>query len=259
MPPIQVTRRRLIRVSAWGAAFVVAPLAVAHAQSDLLKKGLEGLLGGSGREGGSGGGLSSLQIGQGLKEALRVATQRVVAQVGQAGGYLQDPAIHIPLPGYLQQARSVLQYAGAAGLLDNLETQINRAAEDAAPAAEKIFLDAVGDMTLADARQILDGPQDAATQYFRRTMTPDLKDAMRPVVSERLQQAGAVQTLDRVVGAYDQVPFAPALVENAKGRLVDHGLDGALGGLFHYLAQEEAAIRSNPAKRTTDLLRQVFG
>lgn len=227
----------------------------ALAQPAWLQKGLESLdsLDGGDRR------LSQARIGKGLKEALRIASKQVVARVGQAGGYLNDPAIHIPLPGYLAQARDILGMAGAAGLLSDLETQINRAAETAAPKARQLFFDAIGTMTLADARKILQGPDDAATQYFKRTMSPELRETFRPIMDRRLAETGALRTLDRTLARYSKVPFAPELGQNAQRRLVDHGLDGALAGLFHYMAKEEAAIRNDPARRTSELLKDVFG
>jgi hypothetical protein len=249
LPPLR--RRAFLGLA---ASLSAVPLAAHAGWLDTGKDVLKSLGGGNG-----GGSLSDAQIGKGLKAALEVASERVVNQVGQVGGYLDDAAIHIPLPGYLAQAKSLLSTVGAADLLNDLEIKLNRAAETAAPQAREIFLDAIGEMTLKDARDILDGPDDAATQYFKRTMSPDLRETFRPVVDAKLAETGAIQTLDETVAAYDKIPFAGRLAKNAQGRLVDHGLDGALSGLFHYMAKEEAAIRNDPAKRTTDLLKQVFG
>lgn len=259
MRHLGMSRRRLLEACALSVAALLTAPGGAWAQRELLERGIEGLGGilGGGRGGRSA--LSEVQIGNGLKEALRVASRTVVSRVGQAGGYLDDQAIRIPLPGYLDTARSVLGTVGAADLLQDLEVRLNRAAEAAAPRAESIFLDAIGEMTVADARDVLSGPDDAATRYFRRTMTPELKATFRPIVERELNQTGAIESFDRVAARYDAVPFASALGQDAKGRLIDHGLDGALDGIFHYLAQEEAAIRNDPAKRTTELLRQVFG
>ncbi len=245
--------RRAVVLGGFGA-LTLAPAA----RADWLSKGKEALESVTGADGGASG-LSGTEVTKGLKEALRVASGRVVDQVGQAGGYLQDSAIHIPLPGYLAQAQGVLQTVGAAGLLTDLETQLNRAAEAAAPEAERIFADSIAAMTLKDAKRILNGPDDAATQYFRRTMSPELRKTFRPVVDRHLAETGAMRTLDRTLQSYQQVPFAKRMKGNAQDRLVDHGLDGALSGIFHYMAKEEAAIRQNPAKRTTDLLKRVFG
>ncbi len=252
-------RRRFLRAGAAFLAVTAARPGGAAAQQDWLRKGLEGLGSTMGGDGGTGGAMSSVEIGRGLKEALKLGTERVIGQVGQPGGYLKDAAIHIPLPGFLGRAQELLQAAGAAGLLDDLEVRLNRAAEAAAPQARDIFFDAIGQMTLADARQILDGPDDAATRYFQRTMTPELKAAFRPVVDRELANAGAIQAFDSVTERYAAVPFAPALGRDAKDRLVDHALEGATDGIFHYLAREEKAIRQNPAARTTDLLKKVFG
>lgn len=250
-----ISRRAVLCGSAGAlAVFAMAPRPGRAQGGGWLERGLESLQGLGG-----GTGLSEAKIGRGLKEALRVASRNVVDQVGQPGGYLLDEAIRIPLPGFLGDVQTALRVAGASGLLDDLERRLNRGAEAAAPYARDIFLDAIGEMTLADARDILNGPDDAATRYFQRTMTPDLRTTFRPIIDRELQAAGAVRTFDGITRRIDSVPFAPALGTNAKGRLIDHGLDGALGGIFHYLAREEAAIRSDPAKRTTDLLREVFG
>lgn len=249
-----VHRRTLLRLgAAAGAALLLR--GVASAQGSWWERGREALR----SLGGSASGLSESRIRNGLREALRVATGRVIDQVGRAGGYLRDPAIHIPLPGYLENLRSALRWAGAAGMLDDLEIRLNRAAEEAAPEARALFADAIAEMTLDDARRILNGPDDAATRYFQRTMTPELKRTFRPVVDRELERTGAIESLDRVAGRVERIPFARRLGEDAKDRLVEHGVDGALDGIFHYLARQEAAIRNDPAKRTTELLREVFG
>lgn len=253
-------RRRRQFLTASAAALGCALSAPAAAQSDFLSRGMENLgnvLGNGGT--GDGGALSTPQIVSGLKEALRVGTERVVNQLGQAGGYLNDKAVHIPLPGFLGQAQSVLQAAGASGLLDDLEVRMNRAAEAAAPQARDIFVNAIGQMSLSDARGILNGPDDAATRYFQRTMTPELKTAFRPVVDRELEEAGAIRAFESVQSSYESVPFASGLGDSAKDRMVDHAVQGATDGVFHYLAKEEAAIRNDPARRTTDLLKTIFG
>jgi len=255
MPRTSITRRASLCLLPLAAAAALSPLG--RARAGWLDKGAEVLEGLSG-EGGAGG-LSEDRIVQGLKQALEVASREVVDRVGQPGGYLQDPRIRIPLPGYLQQARSTLSTLGAGGLLDQVETRLNRGAERAAPEAQRLFLDAISAMTIDDARAILDGPKDAATQYFRRTMGPDLRQTFRPVVRDELEKAGAVAAVQQVAGRLESVPFAESLGAQATEGLVDHGLDGALDGLFHYLATQEAAIRTDPAARTTEVLKEVFG
>jgi hypothetical protein len=204
--------------------------------------------------GGSDGGLSTAEIGSGLREALRIGSGRVVDQVSAAGGFEGDPAIHIPLPENLQKAQRVLSRMGMSNQLDALETRLNRAAETASSKAKDLFVNAIEAMTMDDVREILNGPDDAATQYFRRQMTPGLRAEMRPVVDSSLSEVGAIQTYEQTVGEFGRMPLVPDL----RADLSDHVLDLGLDGIFHYLAKEEAAIRNNPAERTTALLQKVF-
>ena len=196
--------------------------------------------------------LPTADIAAGIKEALKTGAERVTSQLGRRDGYNADPKVHIPLPDSLRAAQSAMRLAGASGLADDLELKINRAAEAAAPKAKSIFIKAVQSMTLDDARAVLNGPKDAATQYFKKTMTPDLKAAMRPVVDGAVAEAGVVQ-------AYNSVAGASALSSGGKDMLTDYVLGHALDGLFAYLAREEAAIRTDPARQSTALLRKVFG
>lgn len=222
----------------------------AHA-ADWLGKGksiLQGLAGG-------GSGLSESDIASGLLEALRVGSERVVSQVGAADGFNADPAIHIPLPESFGTVQSALAKVGMSGTLDDLELKMNRAAEAAAPKAKSIFLDAISELTLDDVQGIYKGPDDAATQYFREKTSASLRDAMRPLVDDTLAEVGAVAAYDQAMSRYRQIPFVP----DVKADLTEHVLDGGLEGIFHYLAKEEAAIRQNPAARTTELLQKVFG
>jgi hypothetical protein len=110
-------------------------------------------------------------------------------------------------------------------------------------------------MTLDDVKRIYNGPKDAATQYFRGKMTTPLADAMRPVVDSALTDVGAIQAYDAMIGRYKSIPFVP----DVKANLTTHVLERALDALFLFLAREEAAIRENPAKRSTALLQKVFG
>lgn len=199
--------------------------------------------------------LTQADIAAGLREALRVGTARVVTRVSRVDGFNGDPNIHIPLPARLARVQTALRRVGAAGLADDLELRLNRAAEAATPQAKAIFWRAVADMTLEDIHGIYRGPDDAATQYFRGKMTPQLLDALRPVVDRQLAAAGAVRAYDRMMGRYRAIP----LVRDVKADLTEYGLQRTLDGMFVYLAREEAAIRRDPAKRTTALLRRVFG
>jgi len=199
--------------------------------------------------------LTDDEIGAGLKEALTVGTARVVDQLGTTGGFDADPAIHIPLPASLKRVQSALGSVGMSSAFDDLELQLNRAAELATPKAKALFLSAISDMTLDDVRSIYSGPDDAATQYFRKKMSGPLAAEMTPVVDASLSEVGAVQTYDGIMGQYDALPFVPPVDANLTDYVVDKGMDG----IFYYLAKEEAAIRTDPVARSTDLLKQVFG
>jgi hypothetical protein len=201
--------------------------------------------------------LSDGQIGLGLKDALKVASQRVIGRLGKLDGYNADPDIRIPLPGALQQIEGPLRAVGASGILDDLRLKMNRAAEQAAPKALNIFVNAATRMTFDDARSILTGPQDGATQYFRRTTSDSLTTAFRPIVDTSLSGVGAVVAFNTVKARAKTIPFIGQSVVDFS--LTDFTVGRALEGLFHYLAVEELAIRTNPVARTTDLLKQVFG
>jgi hypothetical protein len=145
--------------------------------------------------------------------------------------------------------------AGAGSLTDDLEVKMNRAAEAAAPKAKTILAGAIQKMSIADARGILTGPKDAATQYFRRTTSGDLTTAFKPVVDQSLSQVGAVQSLNAVTSQAKSLPFGNSVNLDLTSYVVGKALDG----IFLYLAKEEASIRDNPAQRSTELLKKVFG
>lgn len=225
------------------------------AQTDLLKRGndfLQGL-----QRGGSSApsiALSNSEIGAGLREALKVGVDAVATQLGTLDGFNGDPKVHIPLPDSLATARHALARIGMSEMADDLELRLNRAAEAAAPEARDVFFQAIEQMSWDDVRGILDGPDDAATRYLERTMSAPLAERMRPIVDGHLAEVGALRSYDRFVGRYETIPFVP----DARANLTRHVLDYALKGIFTYLGEEEAAIRHDPAKRTTELLRKVF-
>lgn len=195
------------------------------------------------------------EISAGLKDALRVGSDRVVSRLGKTDGFNTDPAVHIPLPSALDTVKSALEKVGMSGPLRDLEVKINRAAEVAAPKAKKLFYDAIAGMRFEDAKAIYEGPEDAATRYFRGKMSPSLAREMRPVVESSLAKVGAVQAYGNVMKRYQSIPFVP----DVKADLTDYVVEKGMDGIFHYMAEEEAAIRRDPAKRTTEILRRVFG
>ncbi|MCA1787775.1 MAG: DUF4197 domain-containing protein [Desulfobacteraceae bacterium] len=248
---MKVVRMTLVFLVMLGTAIA------ASAATNWLQKGTDTLKSlDTGGEGTSvlGANLPNSDVIAGLKEALTVGSEHVVQQLGQTDGFYADPQIRIPLPEKLATVKSALDKVGMGSFADDLELKLNRAAEAATPRARELFLNAISQMTFEDARGILNGPEDAATQYFKKTMSPDLAQAMTPVVDDSLSEVGAVQSYDRMMGKYADLPFVP----DVKANLTDHVVNKGMDGIFHYMAVEEAAIRKNPVKRTTDLLKKVF-
>ena len=234
------------------AALVFAASAPAvHAESVLKNAG--SLLKGIG--GGSGSGLSDTEVAGGLKDALSVGAETVTDALGARDGFLADPVAHIPLPGWMKSAKKIMKLTGQSRLLDDVEVAMNRAAEASMDEAKPLFKDAIASMSFEDARKILSGPDDSATRYFQGKMSNPLSEKMRPIVMQQLEKTDAFALYDRAVASSEAATFAA----DGKTKMVDHAVDGALKGLFHYIAEEEAAIRNNPAKRVTPLLQKVFG
>jgi len=224
------------------------------AQGDLLRRAQE-LLGDKATEPGQGQGLSEDEIGGGLKDALRVGAETVLTQLGASGGFESDPLVHIGLPSGLDRVRAALDRVGMGHLLEDLELRLNRAAETAMPKAKTLFVQAVDEMTLDEVMNIYRGPDDAATSYFRSRMAEPLAREMRPVIDQSLAETGAASSYNTVLDRYNRLP----LVRPVEADLSDHVVQAGMDGIFHYLAQEEAAIRNDPLKRSTELLQRVFG
>jgi len=199
--------------------------------------------------------LSTTDLSGAFKQALELGSQRVVKQLGVSNGFNGDSAIRIALPKNMQKVKGWLDKVGMGDSLASLEVKLNRAAENAVPKAKDIFVSTIKQMSFDDVKSIYSGGDDAATRYFQSKMTPALKKEMQPVVENSLSQVGAINTYDKVMSDYKSIPF----VSDVKANLVSHVVDGGLDGIFHYLAKEEAAIRKDPIKQTTRLLKKVFG
>ena len=199
--------------------------------------------------------LGNADITEAFKQALRMGANNVVNQLGVADGFNADPAIHIPLPQELMTIKKMLSKVGMSQLVDDLELKLNRAAEAAAPKAKALFVQAITDMSFADVKTIYEGPENSATEYFKRSMSPSLKKEMQPVIENTLSQVGAIQAYNNVISQYKALPFVP----DVQADLTNHVVLAGMEGIFHYLAKEEASIRQDPAKQTTALLKKVFG
>jgi hypothetical protein len=192
----------------------------------------------------------------GIKEALRVGTQRTVLSTSQLDGYLGNRLIRIAIPDQLESMASTLRQVGLGGRVDELEVGMNRAAEQAAGEARDVFWNAITGMSVADAFGILKGHDTAATEYFRDRTHSTLHDRFHPIVQRKIDEVGLSRIYGQVADTYNNLPLAgtPPLVD-----LDEYVTEQALSGLFTVLAQEERKIRDDPLARTTDLLRRVFG
>jgi len=198
--------------------------------------------------------LPDAKIADGLKEALKVATEKTVSLTGKTDGYFGNQAIKILMPDKLKSLETGLRTVGYGPQIDEFVLSMNRAAESAAPQAKQIFVDAIGKMSFDDARKILNGGNTAATDYFKGKTTPQLTTAFRPIVSKSMDNVGVTRQYKDLVGRFEAIPFAKSQAFDLDGYVVDKGL----AGLFHVLGEQEQQIRTNPTARVTDLLKEVF-
>jgi hypothetical protein len=209
--------------------------------------------------------LTQDQMVDGLKEALGKGVEHAIATLGHDGGFLTNLNVKIPMPGKLQTVEKTLRTLGQNQLADDFVTSMNHAAEQAVPEAAAVFGDAIKQMSIADAQQILSGADDAATQFFRKTTQTNLYGKFYPIVQKATDAVGVTasykQMMSKVttansfgglLGGHSPVKWDTADIDN-------YVTQKAMDGLFKMVADEEKRIRQNPLARTTDLLKQVFG
>jgi len=204
----------------------------------------------------AGGSKDDNTIVSGLKEALSIGTGNAIASTSKIDGYFSNQIIKILLPDKIQDAANILGKLGYQKQVDNFVLSMNRAAEKAAPKAKAFFVGAIKEMTFEDAKNILNGSDTAATDYFKSKTFNKLYGAFKPVVSKSMNEVGVTRSYKEMTGKYTTaVPF---------GKMESLDLDQyvtnkALDGLFFMVGQEEKKIRTDPAARVTDLLKNVFG
>jgi hypothetical protein len=224
---------------------------------DALKKGLPQVPGVGGSPAGqpAGMGLDESTIVSGLKEALLIGTKNAVSSVSKLNGYFGNEAIKILLPDKVQKAAELLGKMGYQKQVDEFILSMNHAAEKAAPKAVSHFGEAIKGMSVEEARKILSGGNTAATEYFKSKTSAKLYDDFKPRVSESMNQVGVTHKYNAMMDKVPAVPFAKPESSDLNHYVTTKALDG----LFHMVGQEEQKIRTNPAARTTDLLKKVFG
>lgn len=228
-------------------AFVLTLLGTSLSSCDQIVDVLEGLL----TEG---------DATEALKEALRVGTDTSITKGSALDGYFANQAIKILLPEEAQQIVTVINQVPGVGpaLVDEVILKLNRAAEDAAPQAKDILLDAILNITITDAINIVNGENDAATTYLCSATQSDISNLFQPHIENSLDQVGAQSAWGTLTTNYNTV--APILGQpQVNTDLADYTTNKALDGLFHLVAEEEGKIREDPIHRVSEILEQVFG
>ncbi|HQR03543.1 MAG: DUF4197 domain-containing protein [Proteobacteria bacterium] len=191
----------------------------------------------------------------GLKEALTQGAGIAVASLGKTDGFLGNDKVRIPLPENLEKAKSLLRGLGAGKQVDELETAMNRAAEAAVPEARTLLVNAVKQMSIQDAKGILTGGDDAATQYFRKTTAGPLAQKFQPIVQKAMARVKLAEKYDQFAGKAARL----GLIGESDAHLDSYVTGKALDGLYLMIAEEEKQIRQNPADATGRLAQKVFG
>lgn len=199
--------------------------------------------------------LTTSEIVQGLKEALKVGTNNAVTVLNIENGFYGNPLLKIPFPEEVKVVEEKLRAVGLDKIVDDFILNMNRGAEKAVSKAGPIFINAIKEMTFDDARNILKGPDNAATEYFRNKTSTELSDAFKPGVQETLDQMHVTKYWSDVMTAYNKIPFTRSVETD----LAKYVTDKAVNGVFHNLAKEEKLIRNDPKARVTEILKRVFG
>jgi hypothetical protein len=199
--------------------------------------------------------LSEKDAVSGIREALIKGTGESVQIVSKINGYFANPEIKIPFPQEAKDVETKLRAIGMGSQVDEVIASLNRAAEDAAKSAEPVFVSAINSMTVSDAINIVRGNNDAATRYLEKTTSAELTAKFNPIIKASLDKVDATRLWSAVIRQYNQIPF----VKKQNPDLTGYVTGKAIAGLFVMVAKEEAKIRKDPAARTTEILRKVFG
>src|SRR6267142_5606830 len=200
--------------------------------------------------------LSSEQVAQALKEALGKGLQHAVSTLGQPGGFLTNLTVKIPIPDKLQLIEKGLWAINQGQYADQCITTMNQAAEQAVPAAADVFVTSLKNISVQDAKGILNGPQDAATQFFRKATETELTAKFSPIVQQAMTKCGTTAAYQQLL---DKAKGVTPLFSNPSLDLNAYVTSKAMDGLFKTVAEEEKRIRENPVERSTELLKSVFG
>lgn len=199
--------------------------------------------------------LSNQDAVAGLKAALEKGAGVAVSNLGRADGFLGNPQVKIPLPDSLKSADRMMRTVGMGKYSDELVVTMNRAAEAAAPEAKDLFVKAVKDMSVQDAKGILTGGDTAGTEYFKRATSDQLRERFLPIVRRETQKLSLAQKYNE----YAEKGAKFGLVGKDAATIDDYVTQKTLDGLFFMVAEEEKKIRANPVAAGSALLSKVFG
>ena len=200
--------------------------------------------------------ITEVEASQGIREALDQGVGRGISLLNKENGFFGNETYKLFLPAEAQRVENTLRQLGMGAMVDKAVLQINRAAEDAVGYARPIFLESIKEMTIADAMNIIRGPNDAATQYFRQKTTDKLVAAFSPIIKSSLDKFSATKYYGDVINTYNNFPTT---INKINPDLQSYVVNKAVGSLFDQIAKEEANIRENPVARTTQILKKVFG
>ena len=198
--------------------------------------------------------LSQDEIIEGLREALTVGSNNASKAAAAVDGYYKNPKLYIPFPSEAKKMEQMLRSFGQEKLVNDFLLSLNRAAEDAAKEAAPIFVNAVKGMSIADGLSILNGKDDAATQYLKQNTQALLLDKFKPIVENSLHKVSATKYWEQLVVAYNRIP----MVEKMNPNLSEYATQKAIDGLFIVVAEQELQIRKNPSARVSAILKKVF-
>jgi hypothetical protein len=212
---------------------------------------------GSNSTAGNGAGVNSLsnaEASSGLKEALTQGVGKAVSTLGAANGFFGNKDVKIPLPKSLQKIEKGMKLMGMGKQSDELVLKMNRAAEAAVPEAKALLVSSIKQMTLADAKSILTGPQDAATQYFKKTTSAQMSQKFLPIVQKATENVQLAASYNK----YAEMGTKFGVVKKEDANIEQYVTNKTLDGVYFMIAKEEAAIRKDPLGQASGLLRKVF-
>ena len=199
--------------------------------------------------------LSNAEMSSGLKEALNQGVDKAVNSLGAANGFFGNNEVKIPLPDSLKKIEKGMRFIGMGKQSDELILKMNRAAEAAVPEAKALLVSSIKQMSLADAKAILTGPEDAATQYFKKTTSAQMSEKFLPIVTKATEKVQLAKTYNK----YAEMGSQFGVVDKKDANIEQYVTNKALDGLYLMIAKEEAAIRQDPVGQASSLLKKVFG